>query len=90
MKVMSLGIGVVKLLVPRKFADARGYFVETWNRLPAIRKSAPEYYDNLVYHKSWTKLLFQFIFDPELSLFSRIERPNPAKVRNEPVGAVAR
>jgi sphingolipid delta-4 desaturase len=61
-----------------------------WNRLPAIRKSAPEYYDNLVYHKSWTKLLFKFIFDPELSLFSRIERPNPAKIRNEPVGAVAR
>lgn len=45
-----------------------------WNRLPGIRKAAPEYYDTLIYHKSWTKLLFQFLFDPKISLFSRVER----------------
>jgi sphingolipid delta-4 desaturase len=63
-----------------------------WNRLPDIRKIAPEYYDNLVYHKSWTKLMFKFIFDPELSLFSRIERPNPGKAKTgrEPVTAIAK
>lgn len=32
MEVRSLPIEAVKLLVPRRFADARGYFAETWNR----------------------------------------------------------
>jgi len=35
---------------------------------------APEFYDNLKCHKSWTRLLFQFIFDKRYSLFSRVER----------------
>jgi len=35
---------------------------------------APEFYDNLKFHPSWTRLLFQFIFDPRYTLFSRIER----------------
>ena len=30
--VRSLSIPDVKLLTPRRFADTRGYFVETWNR----------------------------------------------------------
>ena len=30
--VRALAIADVKVLVPRRFADARGYFVETWNR----------------------------------------------------------
>jgi len=45
-----------------------------WVHLPKIRAIAPEFYNNLVYHTSWTKLLFKFIFDNELSLFSRILR----------------
>ena len=32
MNVTSLEIDAVKLVVPRKFSDHRGYFVETWNR----------------------------------------------------------
>ena len=32
MDFASLGIDAVKLLQPRRFADHRGYFVETWNR----------------------------------------------------------
>ena len=32
MKVTSLVIDAVKLIVPRKFSDPRGHFVETWNR----------------------------------------------------------
>ena len=35
---------------------------------------APEFYDNLKYHASWSRLLFQFIFDRRYTLFSRIER----------------
>ncbi len=45
-----------------------------WNNLPKIREIAPEYYNTLVYHESWTKLWLKFIFDKELSLFSRIIR----------------
>jgi sphingolipid delta-4 desaturase len=45
-----------------------------WVNLPKIREIAPEYYNNLVYHESWTKLFLKFLFDKELSLFSRIIR----------------
>jgi len=45
-----------------------------WNKLPELKKMAPEYYDTLKYHKSWTKLLFEFIFNREYYLFSRVVR----------------
>jgi sphingolipid delta-4 desaturase len=45
-----------------------------WNNLPRLRAMAPEFYDTLRHHSSWTGLLFQFIFDKRYSLFSRIER----------------
>lgn len=46
-----------------------------WNNLPKLRALAPEYYDTLYYHKSWSRLLFRFFTDKNLSLYSRIERP---------------
>lgn len=51
-----------------------------WNKLPQIRKNAPNYYNTLSYHTSWTKLFFRFLFDREISLFSRIVRANRGKV----------
>ena len=51
-----------------------------WNKLPAIRKEAPAFYDTLSYHTSWTKLFIRFLFDRELSLYSRIVRSNRGKV----------
>lgn len=45
-----------------------------WNRLPQIKKMAPEYYDTLASHSSWTRLLFRFLFDSNVTLFSRVER----------------
>ncbi len=45
-----------------------------WVNLPKIRSIAPDFYNNLVYHESWTKLWLRFIFDNELSLFSRVLR----------------
>lgn len=45
-----------------------------WNRLPALKRAAPEAYEPLVAHYSWTKLLLRFLFDQELSLFSRMVR----------------
>lgn len=45
-----------------------------WNRLPRLKAAAPEYYEGLEYHGSWTGLLLRFVFDQELSLFSRMIR----------------
>jgi sphingolipid delta-4 desaturase len=45
-----------------------------WNNLPKLRALAPEFYDTLRYHTSWSRLLFQFLFDPRYTLFSRVER----------------
>src|ERR1700744_6295266 len=55
-------------------------------RSDRIRKSAPDYYDNLKYHMSWTKLFFRFLFDKEISLFSRVVRKERGKValRSDP------
>jgi sphingolipid delta-4 desaturase len=52
-----------------------------WNKLPQVRKQASEHYDTLYYHTSWTKLFFRFLFDKELSLWSRIIRKNRGKVK---------
>lgn len=49
-----------------------------WNRLPEVKRLAPEYYDTLDYHTSWSRLLLQFIFKPEYSLYSRVKRQSPA------------
>lgn len=51
-----------------------------WNKLPKIREAAPHFYNSLSYHTSWTKLFFRFLFDKEISLFSRIVRANRGKV----------
>lgn len=52
-----------------------------WNRLPKIREGAPAFYNTLHYHSSWTKLFFRFLFDKEISLFSRIVRHDRGKVK---------
>lgn len=45
-----------------------------WSRLPEVRRIGSEYYDSLDSHQSWTKLLMRFIFDKNISLFSRVSR----------------
>ena len=52
-----------------------------WNKLPQIRKNAGPFYNNLAYHTSWTKLFFRFLFDKEISLFSRVIRKERGKVK---------
>jgi sphingolipid delta-4 desaturase len=51
-----------------------------WTRLPRIRSTAPEVYDTLSAHRSWSRLLFRFLFDPKLSLFSRVVRSERNRV----------
>lgn len=52
------------------------FMMVPWSRLPKIKTIAPEYYDSLMHHTSWAKVLWQFIFDPNLTGFSRIVRPD--------------
>ena len=47
-----------------------------WLRLPRVRQLAPEFYDTLYAHRSWTRLLLRFLFDPAVTLRSRIVRPD--------------
>lgn len=44
----------------------------SWNNLPKLKKMAPEYYENLHAHYSWTKVLWDFFFKKEMSPFARI------------------
>jgi len=39
-----------------------------------VRKIAPEYYDTLPHHTSWTKVLYDFIFDPAIGPYARVKR----------------
>lgn len=48
------------------------------NRLPEIKRIAPELYDTLAWHTSYVRLLWRFLTDRNLSLFSRIVGGNRA------------
>ncbi|KAI5812596.1 fatty acid desaturase-domain-containing protein, partial [Pyronema omphalodes] len=52
-----------------------------WTRLHKLNKIAKEFYDPLPVHKSWTWIFVQFIFDGEISLWSRVKRENNKKVQ---------
>jgi sphingolipid delta-4 desaturase len=52
-----------------------------WNRLPKVKKIANSYYDTLGYHTSYTGLLFRFLFDKNISIYSRVARANRGKVK---------
>ena len=43
-------------------------------RLPEVKRIAPEFYDNLPQHKSWTMVLVNYIFDQSYGPFSRVLR----------------
>jgi sphingolipid delta-4 desaturase len=47
-----------------------------WMYLPRVRRMAPEFYDHLASYRSWSGLLFQFVSDRSLSLYTYIVRPN--------------
>ena len=51
-----------------------------WNRLPRIRETAPEAYESLQSHPSWARLLWRFLIDRKISLFSRQVRVNRGRV----------
>ncbi len=47
-----------------------------WSRLPALKAVAPEFYEPLYAHYSWTRLLFRFIFYSDHTLYDRVVRPS--------------
>lgn len=51
-----------------------------WNKLPQLKRMAPDMYDNLIAHKSYVRLLWRFLTDRNLSLYSRTMRSNRADV----------
>lgn len=51
-----------------------------WNKLPEVKTQAAGFYTSLASHNSWVKLFFRFLFDKEISLFSRVVRNNRGKV----------
>jgi sphingolipid delta-4 desaturase len=51
-----------------------------WSRLPRLKEMAPEFYDDLKMHKSWSGLVFKFIFDRQLTLYTRVDRSPAAKL----------
>ena len=55
-----------------------------WSSLPRIRAAAPEFYDTLRSHGSWTGLLIAFLRDRNITLFSRIVRPLHGEPAREP------
>ena len=55
-----------------------------WSRLPRVRAAAPEFYDHLYAHRSWTRLLLRFLRDRNVTLFNRIVR---ASHRRTPAAA---
>jgi sphingolipid 4-desaturase/C4-monooxygenase len=60
-----------------------------WVYLPKVKKLAPEFYDHLYAHRSLTRVLLQWIFDPQLDLFTRITRDRDRTIDVELPAAVA-
>lgn len=45
-----------------------------WTKLPTLKAMAPEFYDTLVSHSSWTMVLVNFVFDKSIGPQSRVGR----------------
>jgi sphingolipid delta-4 desaturase len=50
------------------------FMMVPWSKLPRVKQIAPEYYNSIHSHTSWTKLWLRFLFDSKMSLGSRIVR----------------
>jgi len=48
-----------------------------------VRKIAPEYYNTLPHHNSWTKVLYDFITDPAIGPYARVVRESALAKKNE-------
>lgn len=60
-----------------------------WRRLPELKRMAPEFYDGLKFHRSWTGLLLKFVFDPSYTLYTRVDRSAANRPSSQPAAARA-
>lgn len=44
------------------------------SRLPIVRQIAPEFYESLPFHTSWTYVLYRYVIDPAVGPFARVKR----------------
>ncbi|NDD92222.1 fatty acid desaturase [bacterium] len=54
-----------------------------WTKLKKLKALAPEFYEPLYAHRSYCRLLLRFIFDPKITLKSRVVRPGRKPTREE-------
>lgn len=52
------------------------------SKLPQVRKIAPEFYDCLEHHTSWSWVIYQYIVDPKVGPFARVKRKHINKQSN--------
>ncbi|VVT46140.1 uncharacterized protein SAPINGB_P001066 [Magnusiomyces paraingens] len=45
-----------------------------WTKLPELNRLAKEFYDPLPCHRSWSKVIVDFVFDKRVSLWCRVKR----------------
>lgn len=51
------------------------------SRLPLVRKIAAEFYDELPHYDSWVKVMWDFVFRSDVTLYSRVKRVDKAKAQ---------
>lgn len=68
------GLGNIVALNVGYHTEHHDFPTVPWTRLPAVRALAPEAYETLHAHRSWTRLLVRWLTDPNVSLFSRVTR----------------
>ena len=45
-------------------------------RMLQLKEIAPEYYETLAFHKSWTWVTWKFLSDPDVGPWTRMRRPS--------------
>ncbi|KAK1836027.1 fatty acid desaturase-domain-containing protein [Podospora conica] len=51
-----------------------------WTRLPVLHDMAKEFYADLPQHRSWTYVIWRFIFDEEIGMRCRVKRKQGGRV----------
>lgn len=51
-----------------------------WTRLPAVRRIAADFYDNLPRHESWVMAIWRFIFDENVGIKCRVKREGGGRI----------
>jgi sphingolipid delta-4 desaturase len=54
------------------------------SRLARLRQLAPEFYDSLLSHRSWTGTLWRFVTEPRLGGYSRVKRRRSTAAVSQP------